>query len=98
MYQFLFFAIGFFTSSFIIAMIALIKSKLAKRKVRLHVTTLKDGSYKLTLYPSNHMNGKFFVFKEKEDLVRNLKKYPPNTFIEFNKESRCIEDIIDFEL
>lgn len=93
----IFFLIGFFVALFIVAISWIINWQIKKRKEWLTITTLeKSKRYKLTIV-SNNYKGKFFTFDTKEGLLKKLKKYPKNTYVEVNKQPMRIEDV-DIEL
>lgn len=89
----IFFLIGFFTALFIVAISWIINWQIKKRKAWLTITTLeKSKRYKLTIV-SNNYRGKFFTFDTKDDLLKKLKKYPANTYVEVNKQPMRIEEV-----
>lgn len=91
--QITFFLIGFFVALFIVAICCIINWQIKKRKAWLTITTLeKSKRYKLTIV-SNNYKGKFFNFDAKDDLLKKLKKYPANTYVEVNKQPMRIEEV-----
>lgn len=89
----IFFLIGFFVALFIVAISCIINWQIKKRKEWLTITTLeKSKRYKLTIV-SNNYKGTFFTFGTKEELLKKLRKYPKNTYVEVNKQPMRIEDV-----
>lgn len=91
--QITFFLIGFFAALFIVAICCIINWQIKKRKECLLITKIeKSKKYKLIVY-SNNYRGKFFTFDAKDDLLKKLKKYPANTYVEVNKQPMRIEEV-----
>lgn len=89
-----FFLIGFFVALFIVAIICIIKRQIRKRKDFLKITSFeKSKGYKLTILSSSLHKGKFFILDTKEDLIKKIKKYPRNTYVEVNKQPMRIENV-----
>lgn len=89
--------IGVVIGIFVSIIAGILKRSCLKKRAKLSYVMTQNGYYKLTI-GTNKNAGQFIIFKEKEELIKYLKRFPPNALIKYTKNDEIlyssVEDLI----